>query len=897
MAANQKNFIIQFHARYSGGKMVVKKVHSTEKAVNKMGKQMSKGSKQAATLGQKMKDMAVRSALVVPIWMALRSVYMGVFRTIGQVISAQLDLEDSMARIRTVMHGTPQEIAQGMSQAKDAILDATADTSLSIKEVGEAFYFLKTANLEADEALSALTPTLNAVLGTGADVEEVTRAIAGIYNTMADNIEGATTKAEKFEKISDVLTYTYATQEVQMNELTQSYIKIAPFASGLADSFTEITTVLGFLNTQMLKSGRTGRLTGRAILQLTKNADKLATIFGITFDPDAPIDFLEVIGQIRDRLGENAELSARQGEALRRVFATRGSVAVKLLVSNFEDLERAIRLAEAASSGFAKNVKEIRENTTRKQWKRFTQNLGVLTARWIEGGTAGRDLADILNDVNDAMARSQEAAKSAGRTWAIFLGTLSRILEEWGKNIAKPWRLFDIKNAISWKEIHQEVIEEYEEINDLTKQTKSSEEALVGMGKKLNKQTRERLNLSGDISQIESSVADLLESQGASAVDVARAKLKIIENSEGSLDAEKRAAELIKRKNALVKAQSQMMRNLILKTRQDEMDLLEAQGATQLQIIDAKIAQARSNMTNINQNSQLLKIAQLRHRREIEIVRTQQKQVQEAKNLAVKYEKAAPEEKGEIRRLMELLDRPGEDLARLVASEGSDYNVIMENLSSFTEEQKNHIIETIAGMRDLPVEQLRKLTEEKGFEDVRGMFDDLTTSVPREFWDEWLKQGKNKLEWFRQAWQPEWQPKQEQTYLNTGFEPTTPQPANSSAIVGNFDAYITAAKATHEKTMGYIHLVRDGFQALQKIIPRQRQAKTVKVDLNRRMTIDIGGGQEITVDIGETDLGAQEDIIQAVADRARQKTVEELRKKLPKDRSFRNELFRRGGIK
>ena len=162
-----------------------------------------------------------------------------------------------------------------------------------------AFYFLKTANLETNEAMAAFIPTINVMVGTIGEAQQTARAVAGMYNTMGKSMGKNLTITEKFTRIADILTYTYSTQDVQMKELVESYTKMAPYLSGMSDKFKDIITMLGFLNTHLLRSGRTGRLTGRAILQILKNLEKLSGALGIKFDTKKPMDFLKIVKQIR----------------------------------------------------------------------------------------------------------------------------------------------------------------------------------------------------------------------------------------------------------------------------------------------------------------------------------------------------------------------------------------------------------------------------------------------------------------------------------------------------------------------------------------------------------------------------------------------------------------------
>jgi len=375
---DMKQYIISFQATLQGHKMVMSAMKGMERQVKGVTTTTKAAGKATKTYGQQMGMLVKRAVMVIPVWLVLRAAMMGLMRTFGDMVRAFIDLDDQLARIRTVMHGTADVINAEMVAIKRQIIDTSLKSRIAIKDLAEGFYFLKTANLDATEAMAAFEPTVNLAIGTMNNMAQSARAVAGIYNTMGQYILEGADASEKFEHIADVLAYTYSTQDVQLSELIQSYTKMAPYVTGLTDSFLELTTMLGFLNTRLLRGGRTGRLTGRAILQLTKNSEKLASVFGITFDPDKPIALLETIRKIRDAMGKTGKITAEQGQIIQEVFATRGGVAVRLLIEHFDDLSGQIKDAVENADGFAKKMKELRMDTIAGQMARMKNVLAVL---------------------------------------------------------------------------------------------------------------------------------------------------------------------------------------------------------------------------------------------------------------------------------------------------------------------------------------------------------------------------------------------------------------------------------------------------------------------------------------------------------------------------------------
>jgi hypothetical protein len=326
---------------------------------------------------------------------------------------------------------------------------------------------LRTASLDSQETMAAFPNVINAMVGTGASAKQMARAIAGAYNTMGKQMSDTMSISEKFQKITDALTFTYATQDVEMSELIAGYEKLAPYLSGVEDNFTEMVTVIGFLNTRMLRGGRTGRLLGRSMIQLNKNLEKLASTFGITFDPKQPLNFLNIMKQIGQQIGLQGKVTAEQSARIQEVFAMRGGVPIRLLAPAIVELSEALELAGDSIDGFTQRIAEMRMNTVRAQMERMANQSNVLFNYFLQGAAGSASLATELKRLNDRIEASADRAKTAGMATRFFLRNLLALHKLSRLYLTAPGRLFSltakedldrimrdiIDTAISWKEI------------------------------------------------------------------------------------------------------------------------------------------------------------------------------------------------------------------------------------------------------------------------------------------------------------------------------------------------------------------------------------------------------------------------------------------------------------
>ena len=803
--ANMKQYIISFRATLQGHKMVLTQLKGMERQMTGVRKVTEKGTKATKGYGAAMGKLATRAMLVIPVWLVLRAAMMTVMRTFGDMVRVVIDLEDQLARIRTVMHGSAEVIDAEMVAIKRQIIDTSLKSRIAIKDLAEGFYFLKTANLDATEAMAAFEPTVSLAIGTMNSMGESARAVAGIYNTMGQYLGDNLTIHEKFQHIADVLAYTYSTQDVQLSELIQSYTKLAPYVTGLSDNFLELTTMLGFLNTRLLRGGRTGRLTGRAILQLTKNASKLAKVFGITFDPDKPIAFLDTVKMIRDAMGKTGKVTAEQGQIIQEVFATRGGVAVRLLIEHFDDLSNQIKDAVENADGFAQKMKELRMDTIAGQMARMKNILGVLMDDFVTTAYGAENLADAIKLLNASFESMRPIAKGTGTILA-YLGAGFRENYYWVRayieamkemptrgipliggtptlqlrraaELIRQYREEDVKGIQETQKAREKYFKNEEKIKtlreeqlvltekhfNLAKEGRLEEAqkiqksidliedkitnlqpAEIRLQKLLNKERdltnqleKTELGLLDKIEQKEKHQIRLMKNLGANALDIARAELQILENQTLVINERKEELELIKAKYRVIEEEVKYREQITNVLQRAEVDMAKVLGANELQILQIREKHLNIQRENIGQTQYLLKLGQLRTQQAIALQQQKQKELQQATNLYMMYEKADMMERGRIRRLIELMSLTPDELAGRFRKDMYDQKIILQYWNNFSQQAQQAMGEAIRQMERLP---LIKVPIPEMPEVVKKL---LPHEEISEYWQVWIGQGRD----------------------------------------------------------------------------------------------------------------------------------------------------------
>jgi len=301
--------------------------------------------------------LALRAVSVVPIWMIIRGVVSSVTKAVTGTVRAFIDLEREMGRVAGVTRGTEVDI----NRLKDTIIDFSRGASRGFKEAAQAMYALGSAGLNVREQMAGMEHIMNVAIGTFGNVEQIAKLVAGAYNVFGDSIEGVHTSSEKFKYISDVLSYTYSTQQVELSEIANAMTYVASIGSLLNISFTDLVATIGFLNTGMLKGSKSGTALMNAFVKLAVSGDKLADL-GVAFDPSKPLDLMDIMTQLNNIYGGQA-LALTDLKDIMDVFGRRGGRAAAQMIKDFDRWKRTIGDTKVEFKDFAEKMKNDAEST------------------------------------------------------------------------------------------------------------------------------------------------------------------------------------------------------------------------------------------------------------------------------------------------------------------------------------------------------------------------------------------------------------------------------------------------------------------------------------------------------------------------------------------------------
>lgn len=355
--------VTRYYERH--GRTVQEVTSMTESSIVTMGKHTQSIGALAAGFAK----LALRAAVVVPIWMIIRTIFGTLQKLITDSLTTWVDLSKEMARVGS----TGQEAAQNMALLKNVVLDFSRNSSRGFKEAASAMYQLGSAGLSVQEMIQGMPAVMNLAIASFADTEQTAKLVAGAYNVFGNSIQGAYTVSEKFKNMSDILAYTYAKQQVELEDISNAMSYVASAAGLMNVDFGDLVTTIGVLNTGLLRGSKAGVALMNSFIQIAQESSKLAQL-GVVFDPSKPLDFVDVVDQLHKKYGD-AALSLNNLKEIMDVFGQRGGRAMAQLIADYNRWKEAIGDARKNYKDFAEDMAEVAQKSLPGAWEKMWNSM------------------------------------------------------------------------------------------------------------------------------------------------------------------------------------------------------------------------------------------------------------------------------------------------------------------------------------------------------------------------------------------------------------------------------------------------------------------------------------------------------------------------------------------
>lgn len=367
---------------------------------------VGKLSNNSLSLTENLARLASRAMLTIPVWLALRGVVMGAINAFTDLVKTYQELEAGMQKVMAVAQYTSKTQAQTYAVMEQAARKYYATSIAGMKDITEAMYELGSAGRSNAEMIASLKPIMDLAIGSYTDVKTIARAVAGVMNVFGKEFEDVGTKEEQLTYITNLLGDSWKRHQIEVSEIVEAYKYLGATGAATGINFKTFLAAVGNLGDDMLRSGKAGRNLASAIADMAKNSEKLKD-FGIKFDPRQPLDFVDIMEQLRVKYVQQGESLANNAK-MQELFGQEGSRAIVLLLEKWDGFLNDLDRTKEKVAGVSEELKNLREKT----WGGIFSKFWRLITTGTEAGKGSNPLKDMLDNwINDVGSRRTELAK------------------------------------------------------------------------------------------------------------------------------------------------------------------------------------------------------------------------------------------------------------------------------------------------------------------------------------------------------------------------------------------------------------------------------------------------------------------------------------------------------
>jgi len=319
--------------------------------------------------------------------------------SIGKLVKASADHEESMLRVKAVARATVQEY----HALSAAALQASTTTRHSLSSIGEGMKFLAMAGFQAKE-IAEMIPVVTRMATAGA-VDMVTAA-----DITTNILAGYGMAIEDLSKATDVLVAAFTGANVNLQLLGETFKYVGPVAKSAGMEFEEITAAAALLGNAGIQGSIAGTSLKSAISRLISPSNTAARILKrLGVETTTSEGKLRSLADIIDDLSKAGATAAD----VMRIFGLRAGPSMARLLDVGADALRQYTQRLRDSEGWAELIEAEQMQSFNAQFDltkniihAFSVELGdvllpyMKTLNWLIGDLVGswRGLDDAMKD-------------------------------------------------------------------------------------------------------------------------------------------------------------------------------------------------------------------------------------------------------------------------------------------------------------------------------------------------------------------------------------------------------------------------------------------------------------------------------------------------------------------
>lgn len=329
---------------------------------------------------------------------------------------------------------TAADIMRTQNQLAESALHASKVTIFTAVEAAEGLVALGMAGLNAQQAMGALTPSLQLAQIGMIDVYQSADIMTNVMLGFGMSIETTSESLKNATLVTDVLAAAITNSNSTIKEMSKSLSYVAPIAHAAGGSIQETVAALETFHNVGIKGSRAGTALRRAYVNLLEPTDKVA-------------NKLRDLGvSVRDTEGDMYELTTIMMELekagattadLVTIFGVRAAPAMIAFAANLDDIVKETNRLETSVDGAGKAMADFMATSTSGQWQIINSKIQAkLIAAFEEAKPAVKDLNYAImelvdNDLDGFFDKISSSISTAAQTAKFFAENLGWVVDQY----------------------------------------------------------------------------------------------------------------------------------------------------------------------------------------------------------------------------------------------------------------------------------------------------------------------------------------------------------------------------------------------------------------------------------------------------------------------------------
>jgi len=368
-------------------------------------------------MGVSFAKLLQHALVIIPTWAVLRGTMEGITTSFKNSVAGIIETDTALQKVKRSLQGTTEQIGMQFDMLKTEAEKLAVASGISTDKIIAAFQKFAQTGFSFETSMAGAQGATKLAVTTFSDATTIANTLTGAFKILVDTTGKSGSEIEQLNSLFSQMNELSKTNKFSMNDFGDALSKFAPVAKANNISLHDTVALLATLENAGYRSTTAGQLLRTSIQKLLENLDKLAPSLGVKINPalDNTTSILLKVMDAVSNLGKTAtKVSPDLTAALKDIFGgIRSSQALQALMSMRESLAKNLELKSSVAD------LNTEYNKTRdilgNQINRYHTLNSEIGKAFLTGIIGTKDFDSAMGAVNKTLEDMQKNAEKFGR--------------------------------------------------------------------------------------------------------------------------------------------------------------------------------------------------------------------------------------------------------------------------------------------------------------------------------------------------------------------------------------------------------------------------------------------------------------------------------------------------